>query len=216
VTARLVLATANRAKAEELGRLLGDVGYAIATLAAFPAVSLPPEGAASYADNAREKARAAAAGTGLVAVGDDSGLEVAALDGGPGVGSARFGGPGLDDAERVARLLAALGGARDRRARFRCLLALRAPWGAEAIVEGMVEGLLAEAPRGTGGFGYDPIFVVPATGRTFGELSTTEKDALSHRGRAVTQARPILAAWRARAAAACPGARSAATPRRPS
>ncbi len=210
MTARLVLATASRAKAEELGRLLGGLGYAIETLATFPSVSLPPEGTASYADNARGKARAAAAGTGLVAVGDDSGLEVAALDGGPGVESARFGGPGLDDAARVARLLAALGGARDRRARFRCLLALCAPWGAEAIAEGTVDGILAEVPRGTGGFGYDPIFVVPATGRTFAELSATEKDAMSHRGRAAAQARPILAAWRARAAGVEAGSPSVA------
>jgi XTP/dITP diphosphohydrolase len=90
----------------------------------------------------------------------------------------------------------------DRRARFRCVVALVAPWGAEAVVEGTVEGRLAGAPRGTGGFGYDPIFLVPALGRTFAELAPAEKDRLSHRGRAIARARPILAAWAPRAAGA--------------
>jgi XTP/dITP diphosphohydrolase len=114
------------------------------------------------------------------------------------VASARYGGPGLSDAERVTRLLAEIRGAPDRGARFRCVLALRAPWGEEAVVEGAVEGVLIDGPRGTHGFGYDPIFLVPALGRTFGELSDAEKDRLSHRARAVAAARPILARWAAR------------------
>jgi len=199
---RLVLATANRAKGAELTALLADLGYAIETLAAHPGVTLPPEGATSYADNARGKARAAAAGTGAVAVGDDSGLEVDALGGQPGPGSARYGGPGLPDGERVARLLAAVAAARVRTARFRCVLALVAPWGEEAVVEGVVEGELTRAPRGTGGFGYDPIFLVPELARTFGEVPAGEKARVSHRGRAAVVARPILARWAARAGTA--------------
>jgi XTP/dITP diphosphohydrolase len=201
VTPRLVLATANRDKAQELAALLRDLGYAVAPLGDVAGAALPPEGATSYAENARAKARAAMAATGAVALGDDSGLEVEALGGRPGVASARYGGPGLSDAERVQRLLAELRGIADRRARFRSVVALAAPWGAEAVVEGSVEGRLAEAPRGQGGFGYDPIFEVPALGRTFAELAPAEKDRLSHRGRAIEAARPILAAWRARAAA---------------
>jgi XTP/dITP diphosphohydrolase len=192
---QLVVATANPAKAREFRALLHGLGYEIRTLADHPGVQLPAEGATSYADNARAKARTAAGATGLVALGDDSGLEVDALGGRPGVASARYGGPGLDDAERVLRLLAELAGPATRTARFRSVLALVAPWGAEALVEGVVEGVLTEAPRGGGGFGYDPIFLVPGVGRTFGELTDEEKHRLSHRGRAVARARPILQAW---------------------
>jgi XTP/dITP diphosphohydrolase len=124
---------------------------------------------------------------------------VDALGGRPGIASARYGGPGLTDPERVMRLLAELRPVTRRAARFRCALALVAPWGEEALVEGVVEGVLTDAPRGTQGFGYDPIFLVPALGRTFGELSDAEKDGLSHRARAVAAARPILARWVRRA-----------------
>ncbi|HSE96431.1 MAG TPA: non-canonical purine NTP pyrophosphatase [Methylomirabilota bacterium] len=199
---RLVLATANRAKGAELVALLDGLGYAIETLAAHPGVALPPEGATSYADNALGKARAAAAGTGAVAVGDDSGLEVDALGGEPGPGSARYGGSGLSDAARVGRLLAAVAAAPSRTARFRCVLALVAPWGDEAVVEGVVEGELLRTPRGTGGFGYDPIFRVPGLAGTFGEVSAGDKARVSHRARAAAAARPILARWVTRARAA--------------
>jgi XTP/dITP diphosphohydrolase len=196
---RLVLATRNAAKGAELAALLAGLDYRIETLATHPAVTLPPEGTTSYADNARDKARAATAGTACVAVGDDSGLEVDALGGGPGVASARYGGPGLDDGGRLRHLLAALPPGGPRTARFRCLLALTAPWGEEHVVEGVVEGVLITAPRGAGGFGYDPIFLVPALGRTFGELGPADKARWSHRARAVALARPILAGWAARA-----------------
>src|SRR5262249_42312811 len=118
-----------------------------------------------------------------------------ALDGAPGVASARYGGPGLDDAGRVRRLLAAVAGASSRRWRVRCLLALAAPPGEEAPVEGVLEGLLAEPPRGSGGFGYDPIVLVPDLGRTVAELAPAEKNRVSHRARAAAAARPILARW---------------------
>src|SRR5262249_56926359 len=137
--------------------------YAMASLRDLDGGRLPPEGETSYRDNALEKARAIArVALGAVVVGDDSGLEVDALGGRPGVASARYGGPGLTDAERVTRLLAELETATTRGARFRCVLALAAPWGEEAVVEGVVEGHLADRPRGTQGFGYDPIFLVPA------------------------------------------------------
>jgi XTP/dITP diphosphohydrolase len=197
---RLVLATQNAAKGAELASLLAGVAYRIETLAAHPAVVLPPEGTTSYAANALDKARAAASGTACVAVGDDSGLEVDALGGGPGVASARYGGPDLDDGGRLRRLLAALPPAGPRTARFRCLLALVAPWGEEHVVEGVVEGVLTAAPRGAGGFGYDPIFLIPVLGHTFGEMSPDDKARWSHRARAVAGARPILAGWAPRAA----------------
>jgi XTP/dITP diphosphohydrolase len=198
VTPRLVLATANPGKIRELLPLLDGLGYAIGSLSDVAGVRLPPEGATSYADNALGKARAVAAATPAVALGDDSGLEVDALGGRPGVASACYGGPRLPDAERVTRLLAELGPAPVREARFRCVLALVAPWGEEAVVEGVVEGVLTDRPRGTQGFGYDPIFLVPALGRTFGELPATEKERLSHRARAVAAARPILTRWATR------------------
>jgi len=195
VTPRLVVATANPGKAAEFHALLDGLGYEIRTLQDYPGVGLPPEGETGYAENARAKARATLRATGAIALGDDSGLEVDALGGRPGPASARYGGPGLSDAERVSRLLAELTGAAARTARFRCVLALAAPWGEEVLVEGAVDGVLAEAPRGAGGFGYDPIFVLPSTGRTFAELTADEKHRWSHRGRAVEQARPILRRW---------------------
>jgi XTP/dITP diphosphohydrolase len=198
VTPRLVLATANAGKVREFRRLLAGLGYTLRSLADTDGVELPPEGEVSYAANALGKARAVAAATAAVALGDDSGLEVDALAGRPGIASARYGGPGLTDAERVTRLLAELGPVAARTARFRCALALVAPWGEEAELEGVVEGVLTDAPRGSQGFGYDPIFLVPPLGRTFGELSDADKDGLSHRARAVAAARPILARWAAR------------------
>ena len=195
MTPRLVLATANAAKAQEFRQLLGDLPYEIWTAGDFPGLVLPPEGLDSYAVNARAKARVTAAAVGAVALGDDSGLEVDALNGGPGVASARYGGAGLTDTERVERLLAAMAGAPARAARFRCCLALVAPWGVEATVEGVVAGLVTEAPRGAGGFGYDPIFLVPALDRTLAELRPDEKNRVSHRARAAAAARPILERW---------------------
>ncbi|MGH7264871.1 MAG: non-canonical purine NTP pyrophosphatase [Candidatus Rokuibacteriota bacterium] len=201
MTGRLVLATANPGKVAELSRLLVGLPYEVRSLAEYPGLALPPEVGATYADNARAKARAVHAATGALAIGDDSGLEVAALAGGPGVETARYGGPGLDDAERMARLLAAVRGACSRAARFRCVLTLVAPWGEHAVVEGVADGWLADAPRGRGGFGYDPIFVVPEIGRTFAELEEAERHRWSHRARAVARAAPLLLDWARRAAA---------------
>lgn len=153
----------------------------------------------SYADNAIGKARAVAAATGMLALGDDSGLEVDALGGRPGVLSARYGGEGLSDAERCRALLEELRGVPpDRRtARFRCVVALATPAGTDTTVEGVVEGMVLEAPRGRGGFGYDPVFYCPPLGATFAEAPAASKHAISHRGRAIAQARRLLIEWAA-------------------
>jgi XTP/dITP diphosphohydrolase len=191
---RLVLATLNPGKGRELADLLGDVPFEIQLLADVPGARLPEETGETYAENALVKARAAVKLTGALALGDDSGLEVDALDGAPGLYSARFGGPGLDDRGRLELLLERLRGVpRARRtARFRCVIALAGPQRAEQAVEGVAEGLIAEAPRGKGGFGYDPVFFYPPLGRTFAELSDTEKAAVSHRGLALQAARRLL------------------------
>jgi len=194
---RLVLATLNAAKARELESLLGAVPFDVVPLAAFPEARLPPEEVGSYAANALAKARAAARLAGALALADDSGLEVDALAGAPGVASARYGGPGLSDAGRCARLLEALRGvpAERRTARFRCVIALADPAGRERVVEATVEGRLTLARRGTGGFGYDPIFLYPPLGQTFAELAQKVKNRVSHRARAVALARELLLAW---------------------
>jgi XTP/dITP diphosphohydrolase len=181
---RAVLATGNAGKAAELSRLLG------ADVEARPIAV--EEDAGTYEGNALRKARAAcAAGQGRIGLGDDSGLEVAALDGAPGLHSARWAGPA--DADRNAALLARLNGSADRSAAFVCSLAAVLPDGREIVVTERVEGALADAPRGAAGFGYDPLFVPLGEARTVAELSPEEKDAISHRGRA---ARALSAALR--------------------
>jgi XTP/dITP diphosphohydrolase len=190
----LVLATLNAGKARELTALLGDVPYEVRALAELPGAALPEETGDSYRANALLKARAAARRTGAWALADDSGIEVAALAGAPGVRSARFGGPGLDDARRCALLLEALRGVppEQRAARFRCVVAVVDPAGREHTTEGVVDGVITDAPRGKHGFGYDPLFFYPPLGRTFAELSPDEKARVDHRGRAVRAARPFL------------------------
>jgi len=193
----LVLATLNSAKARELASFLSDLPFEVVSLAAFPAARLPPEGTESYAANALGKARAAAFLSGALAVADDSGLEVDALGGAPGVGSARYGGAGLSDRERCARLLDALADVPPERrtARFRSVVAIADPAGTAHVVEGTVEGRIAPAPRGANGFGYDPIFFYPPLGQTFAQLVPAVKSRVSHRGRAMALARDVLRAW---------------------
>ena len=190
----LVLATLNAAKGRELVELLGAVPFEIRLLADVPGARLPEETGATYAENALVKARTAAALTGQLALGDDSGIEVDALGGAPGLYTARFGGPGLDDRGRLGLLLEKLRGVAPARrtARFRCVIAIAGPSRAEKVVEGVAEGLIAEAPRGSGGFGYDPVFFYPPLGRTFAELSDQEKASVSHRGLALEAARRLL------------------------
>ncbi len=190
----LVLATLNRAKGRELAALLGDLPVEVRTLGDFPGATLPEETEDSYRGNALLKARAAAKLAGAWALADDSGIEVDALAGAPGVRSARYGGPGLDDAGRCALLLEALRGVPPERrtARFRCVVAVVDPAGREWLAEGVAEGVIAEAPRGAHGFGYDPIFFYPSLGRTFAELPPEDKARVDHRGQAVRAARRFL------------------------
>lgn len=193
----LVLATGNRAKGRELAALLADLPYRIRDLSAYPGVALPPEGATSYAENALGKARAVTAATGEMALADDSGIEVDAFGGRPGVLSARYGGEGLADPDRNALMLRELADVPSARrtARYRAVIAVTAPDGREATVEGTVEGVLLGAPRGTGGFGYDPLFYYPPLGATFAEITPEAKHAVSHRGRAMALARELLRRW---------------------
>jgi len=178
---KLVLATRNAHKVRELGALLD--GHDIVALP--DDVELPPETGETFAANALPKARAAAAATGELAFGDDSGIEAAALGGAPGVRSARFAGPDATDADNLALLIerAPPGSA----LAYVCVIALVDPHTGEAsLFEGRCTGTMADAPRGSGGFGYDPIFVPDDRddGRTMAELTPQEKDAISHRGRA--------------------------------
>jgi len=191
----VVVATSNRGKLLEIRAILGDLPVSLRGLDAFPEVRLPEE-RDDYEENARAKALAAARDTGRLAVGDDSGLEVDGLSGGPGPRSARFGGDGLDDAGRARALLAALEG-RDggaRAARYVCVAALATPEGQVAVARGECAGRILEAPRGRGGFGYDPVFEVEESGRSMAELPPARKNALSHRGRAFRALRDAIAA----------------------
>jgi XTP/dITP diphosphohydrolase len=181
-----VLATFNRDKARELRALLAAPGRRLLDLGAFPGASVPAETGTTLLENARLKARAAARHTGRAAIADDTGLEVDALDGAPGHRAARFAGPGAGDAENRALLLERLKGvpAAGRSARFRTVCVACFPDGSECVGEGVLEGAITEAPRGTGGFGYDPVFEVAALGRTLAELDEAGKNAVSHRARA--------------------------------
>jgi XTP/dITP diphosphohydrolase len=158
-----------------------------------PAPPEPDENGQTFAENAAHKARAYAVATGLRTVADDSGLEVDALHGAPGIRSRRFFGEDATAEQRNARLLALLEGVTARGARFVCLAALATPDGRVELFEGEVRGEIGLGPRGTGGFGYDPLFVVAGDGRTMAELGAAEKHSLSHRGRAAAKLRARLA-----------------------
>lgn len=184
----LVLASQNAKKAAELSALLAPLGYAVRPLSDWTAHA-PAETAPSFVENALIKARYAAALTGLPAIADDSGLEVTALAGAPGVTSARYAGEPSDDAANNRKLLAALAGVPpgQRQARFVCALVYlrHAADPVPLIALGTWPGEILEAPRGTGGFGYDPLFGVPGLGKSAAELGAAEKARLSHRGRAL-------------------------------
>jgi XTP/dITP diphosphohydrolase len=157
-----------------------------------PAPPEPEENGASFAENAAHKARAYAVATGLRTVADDSGLEVDALHGAPGLRSRRFFGEDATAEQRNARLLALLDGVTQRGARFVCVAALATPDGRVELFDGEVRGEIAEAPRGLRGFGYDPLFIISGDGRTMAELSPEEKHTQSHRGRAAAKLRARL------------------------
>jgi XTP/dITP diphosphohydrolase len=199
VTPLLLLASANQGKLRELRAILDGlpvelVGLADAGRGAPPEVA---ETGASFLENALLKARAYAAWSGLAAVADDSGLEVDALDGAPGVRSARYAGEGAADQANLDKLLAELTGVPPERrtARFRCAAALVDPRVGEWHAEAAWEGRLLDMPRGTGGFGYDPVFVPDGWDRTSAEVDQATKDAASHRGKAFRALRPAIQAW---------------------
>jgi XTP/dITP diphosphohydrolase len=181
---RLVLATGNPGKAAEIELLLGEVA-GLELLPRPTDVPEPVEDGDTLLDNARIKAQALVDATGEAAVSDDTGLEVAALGGAPGVLTARFAGPGATYEDNWRKLLAELGDEADRRARWRTVALVRWPDGTERWAEGTCDGVITTAPGGAEGFGYDPVFVPDGgDGRTFAELSRAEKNAVSHRGRA--------------------------------
>ena len=181
----IVIATGNAGKARELAELFGTLGVVLQTLAEFTGLTEVAETGSTFAENARLKAVGYAEQTGSYCLADDSGLEVTALGGRPGVLSARYGGEDINYAGRMRLLLGevAATGDHDRSARFVCSMALARPDGSIlATTDGVCEGTLAEAPAGTGGFGYDPIFIPDGFARTFAELPPEAKSRLSHRG----------------------------------
>ena len=192
--ARYVVATFNRDKAAELHALLALPDVELVTLADWPGAVAPAETGDTLRANARIKALAAVALTGLPAIADDTGLEVDALNGAPGVHAARYAGPKATYAENVAKLLRELAGVPPERrtARFRTVCYAAWPDGMEMSADGVLAGTITEAPRGANGFGYDPVFVPKGETRTYAELTDEEKNAISHRARAVRVLRKIL------------------------
>ena len=188
---RILIATTNPGKAKEVGELLADLPYDIGTLADYPNAPEVEETGRTFLENAIIKATAYANFTGELTLADDSGLEVDALNGAPGVHSSRF---APTDAERISKLLKMIEDVPDekRTARFRCAVALVNPSGEIRVREGRVEGTILREPRGSGGFGYDPIFYVAETGKTMAELESAEKNAISHRGRALAAIKEVI------------------------
>ena len=190
----IVLATRNRGKVRELEALLAGLPVRVRTLDDYPTVPILPETGDTFEANAKDKALTVARLTGCLALADDSGLEVDALGGAPGVHSATFLGGDATDLDRNDWVLGRLRGMEEglRTARYRAVVAVATPDGAVTIYEGTCKGRIAERPRGDHGFGYDPIFFVPAYGRTMAELPPEIKNEISHRGRALAAARDHL------------------------
>lgn len=188
---KLVVATKNEGKAREVARILADLPFEVVSLSDYPDAPDVEETGSTFFENATIKARAYAAFTGELTLADDSGLEVDALDGAPGVFSSRF---APTTPERNAKLLEMMRDVPDgeRSARFRCAIAIAAPDGQVRVSEGTVEGSIAHSEKGTNGFGYDPVFYVPELGKHMAELSPDEKNAISHRGKALAEARSVL------------------------
>ncbi len=201
----LLIATANPGKLREFRQLLADTPVRLGALAQLPAVPHIAEDGATYAANATHKALTIARWSGCATLADDSGLEVDALRGAPGVRSARYAGAAQDSAANTRKLLDALNGVPtpERTARFRCVLVVACPDGATLITEGCAEGRILESPRGAGGFGYDPLFLYPPLQRTFAELPAAVKDRVSHRAQACARLREQLVPFLTRHAQAC-------------
>lgn len=193
---RLLLATTNQGKLREYCRLFADLPLELVTPGDIGSTLEVEEDATTFAENARLKAVAFAAESGLPALADDSGLEVDALGGEPGTRSARYAGDDAGDADRIVFLLDRMKDVPwgDRTARFCCVIAFARPDGAVKYCNGESRGMIAMEPRGEHGFGYDPVFYLPELGRTMAELSPEEKDRISHRGEAARKAHDLLAA----------------------
>lgn len=191
---QLVIATRNRKKIEEISRILEGMDVTLLSLDDFPGCPEAEETEDTFAGNAALKARAVAGFTGRAALADDSGLEVYALGGEPGVRSARYAGDEATDRDNVAKLLSELADTPDqmREARFVCVIALALPDGTMETFEGAVEGTIGWKPLGEWGFGYDPVFYPKGHDRTFAQMSPEEKDSMSHRGRALEKLREYL------------------------
>jgi XTP/dITP diphosphohydrolase len=191
-TVRVALATKNAGKVREIASILADAPIELA--GPDPSWVPPPEDADTYRENALTKARSLMSFSGMPTLADDSGIEVDALDGAPGPRSARYAGEGASDEENLHKLIEVVRKTpeRARGARYRCVAVLVTPSGEEHVAEATVEGTLVTEPRGSGGFGYDPIFVPAGDARTMAELSAEEKDAISHRGKAFRALIPAL------------------------
>ncbi|OGR02152.1 MAG: Non-canonical purine NTP pyrophosphatase [Deltaproteobacteria bacterium RIFOXYD12_FULL_50_9] len=181
----IVLATRNQGKLLEMRELLKDFPVELRCLQDFGPIPEAVEDGETFDDNAYKKALFTAKILGLPALADDSGLVVAALNGAPGVHSARFAGPKATDQDNINKLLSAMQGVDDRRAAFECVISLAVPSGPALTYEGRCEGEILKTPQGSDGFGYDPIFYCPALGKTFAESALDEKNKVSHRGRAM-------------------------------
>jgi XTP/dITP diphosphohydrolase len=189
---KLLIATRNRHKLEEIRAILALHGVACVGLGEIPDAPEVVEDGDTFEANAIKKAASLARVTGLWTLADDSGLEVDALDGDPGVRSARYAGEPSDDGANNRKLLAALANHTNRRARFRCVIALADPGGHVRTVSGACPGVILTSPRGRAGFGYDPLFVPDGADRTFAELDAATKNRISHRARALQEA---VTAW---------------------
>lgn len=194
----LVIATRNPGKLKEIQTFLSDFSIRLLSLDAFGPIPESPEEGQTFDDNAYQKASFVARVLGLPALADDSGLVVEALNGEPGVHSARFGGENLTDAARCRLLLEKMQGVPNRRASFQCVISIAVPTGAALTYEGVCEGVITTEMKGSGGFGYDPVFFYPALGKTFAEISAEEKNRISHRAKALMEVReefPKILKW---------------------
>jgi XTP/dITP diphosphohydrolase len=190
----IVIATNNRHKIEEISSMLADLPVRLIPLSAYTDAPELKEEGATYAENAIHKALTAARFTGKWALGDDTGLEVDALDGEPGIYSARYAGEGVSFSDNKNKLLRSLESvpAENRAATFRTVLALVSPTGQSEVVEGVLRGRIAEKEQGDGGFGYDALFYLPELGKTYAEITAREKNRISHRARAVQKIKEHL------------------------
>jgi XTP/dITP diphosphohydrolase len=189
---KVVLATRNQHKVSEILQIWGEIPFEVLTLDHFPNMPAFIEDGNSFAENALKKARMVAQKTQLVSIADDSGLEVEVLNKRPGIFSARYAGLHASDRDNLQKVLRELREFKERRACFRCVAALVDPLGYETTMEGVLEGMICEQPLGKNGFGYDPIFVIPTLEKTLAQISSEEKNQISHRAQAFRQIKEVL------------------------